>query len=255
MDLPDSDLGDFSCRCAVDSSNLYDGNSCSYRTASLHWDSSQGPVHGSLLQYWFLFPPTKSDGDIAFVSICLFVHQYIFTSVCPNDGFRALSQKVLIQFTSNLACVIIGWVFRNDWFLALWLNILPNGRLEMCQIWGFINWKGVHSINSKPCLCAYWVNVQKFSIFGLVAKFLAPCFQSNNHINKALFSKVDACYWFQGSQWGLCLHWCLVAIWCSWKIGIMSMFEQRYQLGFRDILLFVPSFNLQGPDGPFNKVD
>ena len=36
------------------------------------------------------------------------------TYVHLNGSFQASSQKVLIQFTWNLACVLVWWVFRND---------------------------------------------------------------------------------------------------------------------------------------------
>ena len=94
-------------------------------------------------------------------SICTYIRTYI--DVHPNDGFWGWSPKVFVQFISNLAYALIGWVFRNCLifgpmakYLTLWWT--KNGaNLRFPNN----NWKDLHSINFKHCWCAYWVSIQK----------------------------------------------------------------------------------------------
>ena len=83
--------------------------------------------------------------------------------VCLNNGLWALSLTVLVQFTSNLACALIGWIFINYTilgpvakYLAPWWS--KNGlNLRFLDI----SWIAFHSIHFKPSHCACWVGVQK----------------------------------------------------------------------------------------------
>ena len=106
-----------------------------------------------------LSPPTKSDGDIALFS----VHPY----VRPNNGFWPLFQNVLIQCTSNLACVLIGWVFRNSVIFGPVAKYFAHSGIKISEIWGFwtLTEKVFIQFNFKPCQGIYWVSVLKFFHF------------------------------------------------------------------------------------------
>ena len=183
--------------------------------------------HGDFLQKWHFAHPkiSFSHPELPFLAksmgwghsvgehsyVCTSVHLSVHPFVRPNDGFRALSLKVLSKFTLNLACVFTGWVFRNGpifghvaTYLAPWwakmakpevsrhnsIQTLLVCLLDECSemmwfsapwanIWshGGLKWvrsqisKHFQSILFKPCGCAHWVSVQKFVHF-------RPCGQS-----------------------------------------------------------------------------
>ena len=85
-------------------------------------------------------------------------------------GFRSLTAKVFIQFTSNLAFVLIGWVFKKYSIFYPLAKYLSPWWAMIGQMWGFWTLTGKnYSIHFKLCRCAYWVSVQKFLYFRLPA--------------------------------------------------------------------------------------
>ena len=80
-----------------------------------------------------LSPPTKLKGDIVLVSIYKSVHLYVCLSVWMLVSGHNL-KKSLVQFTLNLACVLIGECSAIIQFSAP--NVWPHGGLKLGQIWG-----------------------------------------------------------------------------------------------------------------------
>ena len=80
---------------------------------------------------WFPGIISKSFSSICFKpSMCEYSEMIWFSTslqnVYPTGGlkmgqvwaFRILTEKVFIQFISNLAGVLVGWVFTNDWIFG-----------------------------------------------------------------------------------------------------------------------------------------
>ena len=67
-------------------------------------------VHGQNTQ--LLSPPTKSGVGMTLVTVCTSVRPY----ACPPERWfpGIISKKGLVQFTSNLACVLIGWLLKQQ---------------------------------------------------------------------------------------------------------------------------------------------
>ena len=113
-----------------------------------------------------LFPPTKSDGHIALVSVrqCVrtsvhldygfwalfpfFNSIYLKPSMCShwlsvqnwpssgpriieNGGFRPLSEKLCTQSNWNLVCSLIWWVSKNDSNLVTLAQFRPAGGAQI----------------------------------------------------------------------------------------------------------------------------
>ena len=101
--------------------------------------------------------------------------------------FRSLAAKIFIQFTSNLAFVLIGWVFKKYSIFDPLAKYLSPWWAMIGQMWGFWTLTGkflFHPFQTLPvCLLGVCSEIFLFS---------APCCQSE----KALIWKADVCYLF-----------------------------------------------------------
>ena len=70
------------------------------------------------IQTWCLHLLGECSEMICFLTVLAEFWPSSGHKMTENGGFRPLSGKVFMQSNSNLMCVLIGWVFRNDLFFG-----------------------------------------------------------------------------------------------------------------------------------------
>ena len=183
-----------------------------------------------------LFPPTKWGGDMGMVNIHTSLHLSICACVPPAGG------KVIPQFTSNMPCTLIRWVFRNSliwghfgpisalWWLKngwiWWGFFLPLSGILITQStsdtlytldrWNLRNdWILGMFANFSPLVAAKWL---KLIVFGLYMEYWSLVIFQTWCTHWLGESSEIISFWpcwpnFQPQAW-LCILWCLV--WNKW---------------------------------------